>query len=102
MHTPGPWRVTESTQDGFAFHIEGVDFRVASILSDGRLNAGTALSNAILVSAAQDMLAEMQRYLPIIERAESDPTLWAKLTAMTGIATGNRYRRAIAKATGKL
>ncbi len=43
------------------------------------------------------LLAEMVRYLPVIERAEQDPELWARLTAGTGIATANGYREAIRK-----
>jgi hypothetical protein len=47
------------------------------------------------------VMAEMLRYLPLIERAEADPALWARLTAGTGIATANGYRAAVGKATAK-
>ena len=40
---------------------------------------------------------EMIRYLPVLERAESDTELWARLTDGLGIATLNGYRAAIAK-----
>lgn len=57
-------------------------------------------ANARLIAAAPTQHEEMVRFLPIIERAEADPELWAKLTAGTGIATANAYRAAIARATG--
>jgi hypothetical protein len=45
---------------------------------------------------------EMIRYLIILERAEADPEIWAKLTACTGIATINGYRHAIELANKEL
>ncbi len=50
-----------------------------------------------LFAASPVLLAEMVRYLPVIERAEQDPELWARLTTGTGIATANGYREAIRK-----
>ena len=38
---------------------------------------------------------EMQRYLPVIERCENLPALWAWCTRGTGIATANGYRKAL-------
>lgn len=48
-----------------------------------------------LESAAPKMLAEMLRYLPVLDRAEADPELWGHLTHGLGIATLNGYRAAI-------
>ena len=53
-----------------------------------------------LRDAAPDMLAEMQRYLPIIEHIERNPNFWREASRGTGLATANGYRAAIAKATG--
>ena len=58
------------------------------------------IARADLIVSAQRMLREMQRYLPVLERAESDPQLWIKLTDGLGIATTNGYRHAIEKAQG--
>jgi hypothetical protein len=57
--------------------------------------------DARLIAAAPDQNQEMRRYLPVMERAESDPELWARLTEGLGIATLNGYRAAIAKAEGR-
>ena len=54
-------------------------------------------SHATLTAERDQLLAEMVRYLPVIERAEQDPELWARLTVGTGIATANGYREAIRK-----
>ena len=53
-----------------------------------------------LRQAAPDMLAEMQRYLPIIEHIERNPNFWREASRGTGLAAANGYRAAIAKATG--
>lgn len=54
-----------------------------------------------LIAAARLQHQEMQRYLPVLERAEADPALWDSLTAGLGIATLAGYRHAIATAEGK-
>ena len=46
-------------------------------------------------NASEYMYKEMRRYLLILERAESNPAIWEKLTACTGIATLHGYRAAI-------
>ncbi len=56
--------------------------------------------NLNLVLAAPSMHDEMIRFLPVLERAIADSKVWEMVTAGTGIATLNRYRAAIAKATG--
>ena len=56
------------------------------------------ISNGDLIAAAPTMQREMNRYLPVLERAEADPILWQQLTAGLGIATLNGYRAALAKA----
>lgn len=47
---------------------------------------------------ASEVVSEMERYLPVIERAESEPETWARLTNGTGLATANGYRAAIRRA----
>lgn len=46
-----------------------------------------------------ELLREMKRYIPIIDKAEGS-TIWEYLTSGTGIATANGYRAAIAKVKG--
>jgi hypothetical protein len=45
-----------------------------------------------------DTIAEMERILPVLERAEADPDIWHRLTAGTGIATLNGFRTALRQA----
>jgi len=45
------------------------------------------------------LIAEMKRYLPILEKLESRPDLWGELAEGTGIETANGYRHAIERAT---
>lgn len=52
-----------------------------------------------IAGGQQKIASEMARYLPILERAEANPEIWAKLTAGTGIATANGYRHAMKLAT---
>jgi len=107
-HTPGSWRVDPNfsgdiqTADGLleigrALRAEGGG-QVVTLPSNAP-PAKEAVANARLIAAAPELLAEMQRYLVILKRAESNPSLWGKLTEGTGIATLNGYRYAIAKAT---
>ena len=75
------------------------------LVAMGALNATSLTKNdrhrlADLFAASPDIIREMKRYLPVLERAESDPKLWAELTDGLGIATANGYRHAIAKAQG--
>lgn len=91
-HTQGPWEVTSANWDGCE---EGeVNY---CIRMDG---APASKSNARVIEAGPDMLKEMARFLPVLERAEADADIWTRLTAGEGIATANAYRAAIAKATG--
>ena len=92
-HTPGPW--IAEVADGDVEIVSG-GVVIASI------DSGEAeyIANARLIAAAPTQHEEMLRYLPIIERAEADAGLWARLAEGTGIATANGYRAAIAKATG--
>jgi hypothetical protein len=92
-HTPGPWRVSKDTQS--------VVSRDAYICRARMMRLGQGVANARLIAAAPDQNQEMRRYLPVLERAESDPELWARLTEGLGIATLNGYRAAIAKAEGR-
>jgi hypothetical protein len=48
--------------------------------------------------AQPDTIAEMERILPVLERAEADPETWDRLTAGTGIATLNGFRAALDRA----
>ena len=95
-HTPGPWIKQKDpnaiSQDDWCIGIEGAPIDYVATCSERDSN---------LIAAAPTQHAEMLRYLPIIERAEADPKLWAQLTEGTGIATANGYRAAIAKATGE-
>jgi len=51
------------------------------------------------VVAQRDRLRnEMRRYLPVIERCERLPALWAWCTNGTGIATANGYMAALKEA----
>jgi len=61
----------------------------------------TGLTPSQLAEQRAYLLAEMKRYLPILEAIEGNPELWERLTARHGIATANGYRNAIAKATSK-
>ena len=49
----------------------------------------------------ESLLAEMRRYLPLLERAEADSAVWDRLTAGTGIATLNGYRHVLEQAEGQ-
>lgn len=58
---------------------------------------------ANLFASAPDLLKEMERMLPVLERLENDnPGTWSDLTQGTGIATVNAYRAAIARAKGEI
>ena len=85
--TPGPW-VVRGKQSVRGLHGEYI----------AKTNWLNGKENARLIAAAPLMANEMERYLPIIERAEADPEVWSRLTEGTGIATANGYRNAIAKA----
>lgn len=104
MHkaTPGPWF---AKREGFSTVY--VEARIGGGLVQEVAACGPTVAgqeqqeaNARLIAAAPTQHAEMLRYLPVLERAESDPKLWAQLTEGLGIATLNSYRHAIAKATG--
>ena len=49
-------------------------------------------------AAHGNLFKAVGRYLEVLERAEAEPELWARLTAGTGIATLNGLRHAISKA----
>jgi hypothetical protein len=90
--TPGPWGKV-----GCAILCDGID--IARVYQPYGVSDETHTANARLIAAAPTQHAELLRYLPVLERAEADPELWARLTAGTGIATLNGYRAALAKAT---
>lgn len=50
-----------------------------------------------LQSEVARLRAEMERYLPVLERAEQESDMWAWITRGTGIATANGYREALAR-----
>ena len=104
-HTPGPWLKADGD---FVYALHQFNGRTVNRFSasidhypsqGGTKEEGEA--NAHLIAAAPDQHQEMRRYLPVLERAESDPELWARLTEGLGIATLNGYRAAIAKAEGR-
>ena len=92
-HTPGPWIVVSRGM----FSPKVVDANGLGICHTTYAPTG-AESNARLIAAAPTQHAEMLRYLPVLERAEADSELWARLTDGLGIATLNGYRAAIKKA----
>jgi hypothetical protein len=47
------------------------------------------------------LIFEMERFLPILERAEKNPKIWDELTQGLGIATINGYKNAIEKFKNK-
>jgi len=57
----------------------------------------TSLANAKLMAAAPELLKEMERYLPVLERLEK-MAQWDSCTEGLGIATANGFRNAINKA----
>lgn len=103
--TRGPWYWSDSypTQDKAdtwsLLSGDGLWILSCDGMSNSPQNFNPA--DARLIAAAPTQHEEMLRYLPIIERAEADPELWARLTDGTGIATANGYRAAIAKAGGE-
>lgn len=101
-HTPGPWKIDWNISRLDIFSADAAT--LVSTLRRSALSSGideTAKANARLIAAAPTQHAEMLRYLPVLERAEADSELWARLTDGLGIATLNGYRAAIAKATGE-
>lgn len=97
-YTAGEW-MAELGPDGSFDVTTEVDGRYLVLCKrsywPGRADESHA--NGELFAASKDLLAEMVRYLPVIDRAEQDPELWSRLTAGTGIATANGYREAIRK-----
>ncbi len=105
-HTPGPWRIFQTTGEP-PFYIIGIGRETGEGITDANTGLGIwdadspeALANARLIAAAPELLAEMKRYLPLLERMEAEPATWERLTVSLGIATANGYRAAIARATG--
>jgi hypothetical protein len=47
--------------------------------------------------AMAELIAEMRRYLPVIEHLESRPELWGEFCYPIGIATANGYRHALSR-----
>ena len=73
--------------------------RVAELEASNTSKHTVMLASARALAAAERdaalMRQEMKRYLPIIERAESDTETWTLLTLGTGVATANGYRHAL-------
>jgi hypothetical protein len=107
-HTPGPWEV-ESIPDArglgrrvFTGRIEvkREDDLIACMHAKHFSGDGSAdLANAQLIAAAPELLAQMRRFLPVLERLEAVPAMWKVMTAGLGIGTLNAYRAALAKAS---
>lgn len=100
QHTPGPWFVSKSNPLSVIESGPRGNQIAKMGAALGVCSKEQAEANARLIAAAPTQHAEMIRYLPVLERAESDPELWARLTEGLGIATLNSYRHAIVKATG--
>jgi hypothetical protein len=96
--TPGPWRAVCSNLGSSVVADQQHGVRTIACTKRPSMNRNHA-SDARLIAAAPTQHEEMQRYLPLLERAEADPELWERLTAGTGIATLSGYRAALAKAT---
>jgi hypothetical protein len=60
------------------------------------------VSNAVLMTHSPKLYAEMERYLPILEKLEANPKLWAEFTEGTGIATLNGYKNAMSLARNEI
>ena len=97
--TPGPWASNKCTTSVSvplkAIDCERIGFSIVFVNGHREKEAA---ANARLIAAAPTQHAEMLRYLPVLERAEADSELWARLTDGLGIATLNGYRAAIKKA----
>lgn len=78
-------------------HLRISELKVSNLMPAPKSNAKTLEERARLIAAAPDLLAEMKRYLPILDRVFDDrPEVLEGL----GIATLNGYRAAIQKAEG--
>lgn len=99
-HTPGPWAVFSHgfKKTGAYIKRKGAGFAEGAVAIIPRSTVKPFEANAKLIAAAPSLLAEMERYLLILERAEAIPETWNLLTVGTGIATANGYRAAIKKA----
>ena len=95
-HTPGPWVAV--TRTNAHIEIEAPSQPGYSAKKVATVSLTNHEANARLIAAAPTQHAEMLRYLPVLERAEADSELWARLTDGLGIATLNGYRAAIKKA----
>ncbi len=110
-HTPGPWRkcggatapyIAICSPDDEYIVYNMAHHGITEWAEGGNIQTPdneTQAANARLIAAAPTMLAEMRRYLPILEAMEADSTLWAAYTRDTGVATTNGYRAAITSAT---
>ena len=96
VHTPGPWSVDEDTRPGMEWnrHIQGSDgLTVCFMAISGGNDHERDEANALLVSAAPELLAALEQAL-----------LWIEVDEMTHgrkFGAGNVAREAIAKATGQ-
>ncbi len=98
-HTPGPWIVVNGDRLAIATEDDEANKLGFVALIPEKMSSETMEADAALIAASPYLLSEMQRYLTLIERAESLPKIWAFLTEGTGIATANGYREAINKVT---
>ena len=81
-------------QDHTLWHDDECQRCKADIAEQDSLRA--ELENLRAINA--ELLAEMKRYLPVLQALENKPSAWEWYTDSTGIATLNGYRNAIAKA----
>lgn len=76
------------------------DFAAAPCAEAGYQAAGCVCVSADFARQLERQNAalrsELRRYLPVLERAESDPYIWTRLTRELGIATTNSIRAALA------
>jgi hypothetical protein len=64
-HTPGPWRIAWSSENG-AYHIEGDGFAICR-RGPWPNNAAESHANARLIAAAPDLLGVVRELLTLID-----------------------------------
>lgn len=103
--TPGPWRIRYRTDIvGVRQDVghEGVVAGCGNHESNQVDCNPESEANARLIAAAPDLLAELSRLMPALERIERDyPDRWLYVFGGSGISTLNGARAAIARATGQ-
>ena len=92
-HTPAPWAFIADRRDAFGSirHMGGEGHSLATI---EWTDSGSTATNAVLISAAPELLAALEQCLPLVDAYRRDSGGDGDLSAMTA-------RAAIKKARGK-